>query len=148
MVLLAWRLSAFAVERVMSEQNKIRIPWGSAQNEVALLKQEIEAAITAGRSIRSIYVELSNANKITVSQTRFYIYVAPIRDELHQQNLLISKLITPSASAAVSPQTINPKSKTSEFGQLAPVADQPMSPASGNPEALFTLKPITLEDLE
>ena len=46
--------------------------WGGARLEFLALQSEIEKRIQSGRSVRSVYMELCNQGKITMTYTTFY----------------------------------------------------------------------------
>ena len=46
--------------------------WGGARVEFLALQGEIEKRIESGRSVRSVYMDLCNENKITMTYTTFY----------------------------------------------------------------------------
>lgn len=66
----------------MGEEISVAGKWGQGRIEVASLREEIEARLSEGCTVRQLYLSLRRAGQLTISLSTFSARVTHIADEL------------------------------------------------------------------
>lgn len=78
------------------ENTKSRVDWGKGRQELAVLHDEIIAALSAGSSKTTLHREFVADGRITLSYRQFAKYVSKIREGLEAEEPIKSDYVTPS----------------------------------------------------